>query len=109
MGVAACYRSGDLGVAGFLVRKVLDAGPCGDALRHPGGIGVDAIRRDLLGGAVRGLVVVVGVGLFPSLAVDGEVVHLLTAVVDVHLAQGVRHGGRRQSGGREHSQHRHQR
>ena len=107
--VAAGDSAGDLGVCGLVVRQILDAAPGGDLLGHPGGVRVDAVGRDLLGGAVRSLVVVVGVGLGPGLTVDGEIVHLLAAVVDVHLAQGVRNVGRRQSGDGEDPQHREKR
>ena len=103
--IAGGHDAQHLGIRAFLVGQILDAGTGGDGLRYALEVRVDAVAGDLAGLARWGLVVIVGVLLFPDGAVDGKVVRFRAIPIDADLAQGLLLAGGGLCRGREHSQH----
>ena len=105
MGITVGDDAHDLGVATDLFGEVFDALALRDGLGYALGVGIDAIRRDLLGVAVAVNIVVVGIDQLSHSAIDRQIAQPLTAVIDVNFAQSLFDGIRREGRAGEHSEH----
>ena len=92
MGIAVGNDTDDFGIAADLLCQVLDALPFCHGLRHALGVGVDAVRRNLLRLAIAVDVVVVRIDELADSAINGKVTKLRATIVDVHFAQRFLHG-----------------
>ena len=93
VGVAAGHDAEHFRVRIFLVSEVRDPRSRRNRLRHTGGVRIHAVGGHLPGGPVRIHEIVIGVGLLPHSAVDGQIGHLLAVVEDLDLPQGLLHAG----------------
>lgn len=107
-GIPICNDAHDLGIAAFLLSKILDALTRRNSLRDSLRGWIDTISGDFFGLALAVHIIEVSVALLANASIHRQVIHLITAVENVHFAQGLFFGIRSQRSAGEHPQHGHQ-
>ena len=87
MGITVGDNAHHLGIAGAFFRKILDTLAGFYLLGNTFDIRIHAIGRDFSCHAIIALIHEIGVILFLDSAVDGQIAQLISAVINVHLAQ----------------------
>ena len=87
MGVTVGDNTHHLGVTGAFLRKILDTLAGFYLLGNAFDIRIHAISRNFSGSSIVALIHEIGIILFLDSAVDGQIAQLISAVINVHLAQ----------------------